>query len=109
MIEDNKQFYLFGVFAVHSPESCPLNNDQSKYVFMQIESKMKSKLSTLSVKRVIGFYMSVLEHRWIIIFEAANAHDVETLCIEAGISKYNTIKIVPLNNFDVVRNKMGTH
>jgi hypothetical protein len=76
---------------------------------MQIESKMKSKLSTHFVKRVVGFYMSVLEHQWIIIFEAANAHDVEALCIEAGISKYNTIKIVPLNNFDVVLNKIGAH
>jgi hypothetical protein len=28
-MESNKNS-LFGVFAVHSPESCPLNNEKSK-------------------------------------------------------------------------------
>jgi hypothetical protein len=28
------------------------------------------------------------------------------MCIEAGISSYNTIKIVPLNSFDMVIEKM---
>ena len=50
--------------------------------------------------------MSVLEHQWVIIVEAENAHDIETLCIEAGISAFNTVKIVPLNNFDVVMKRI---
>ena len=41
--------------------------------------------------------MSVLEHEWIIIFEAVNAHDRESLCIDAGIASFNTIKTVALN------------
>jgi hypothetical protein len=50
--------------------------------------------------------MSVLEHEWMIIVEAESAHDIETLCIEAGISAFNTVKIVPLNNFDVVMKRI---
>ena len=50
--------------------------------------------------------MSVLEHQWIIIVSAQNAHEIESMCIEAGISSYNTVKIVPLNSFDMVIEKL---
>jgi len=30
---------LFGVFATHSPESCPLNNDQSRDKFVQMNER----------------------------------------------------------------------
>jgi hypothetical protein len=49
--------------------------------------------------------MSVLEHQWIIIISAENVLQIESMCIEAGISSYNTIKIVPLNSFDMVIEK----
>ena len=49
--------------------------------------------------------MSVLEHEWIIMVEADSAHDIEQLCIDSGISSFNTVKIVPLKNYkDVVSN-----
>jgi hypothetical protein len=51
--------------------------------------------------------MSVLEHEWMIIFEAENAHDIESLCIDAGIAMYNTVKIVGLKRYDDVHNKIG--
>jgi len=38
--------------------------------------------------------MSVLEHEWMIIFEAENAHDIESLCIDAGIAFFNTVKFL---------------
>ena len=48
----------------------------------------------------------MLEHEWVIIVEADSAHEIETMCIEAGISAFNTVKIVPLNNFDVVMKRI---
>ena len=50
--------------------------------------------------------MSVLEHEWIIIFEAVNAHDIESLCIDAGIASFNTIKIVALKNMKIYNTKL---
>jgi hypothetical protein len=97
---------LFGIFATHSPESCPMNNQISKKIFMQIEDKIRSNYEKYSIKNIVGFYMSVLEHQWIIIISAENVHQIESMCIEAGISSYNTIKIVPLNSFDMVIEKM---
>jgi hypothetical protein len=99
---------LFGVFAVHSPESCPLNDEASRDTFMQLDKKMESSMSKHGVGKIVGFYMSVLEHEWVIIIEAESAHGIETLCIESGISSFNTVKIVPLNNFaDVMARLRG--
>jgi hypothetical protein len=97
---------LFGVFAVHSPESCPLNNKNSKKIFLEIEGKLKKNLKKFGIIKVIGFYMSVLEHGWMIILDAKRAHDIENLCIEVGISSISTIKIVPMNDFKVVINRL---
>jgi len=102
---------LFGVFAQHSPESCPLNNEKSKEIFINIKDKMDAKIKDFNVNQIIGFYMSVLEHEWIIIFDAVNAHDIEQLCIDVGISSISTVKIVPMSNYldTLDRIKAGSH
>ena len=60
-MESNKTS-MFGVFAVHSPESCPLNNEQCKKIYKEIKSKIETNISRFNVKRVVAFYMSDLEH-----------------------------------------------
>jgi hypothetical protein len=92
---------LFGVFAIHSPESCPLNNKNSKKIFLEIQKKMKEGKKKFNITKIIGFYMSVLEHEWIIILDAKSAHDIENLCISVGISTISTVKIVPMNDYSV--------
>ncbi|HMK32409.1 MAG TPA: hypothetical protein VK431_02165 [Nitrosopumilaceae archaeon] len=99
---------LFGVFAVHSPESCPLNNQKSRKIFLEIQSKLKSNVKKLGITKIIGFYMSVLEHEWIIILDAKSAHDIEQLCIAVGISSISTVKIVPMNDFSVALKKIAS-
>ena len=97
---------LFGVFAIHSPESCPLNNPPSRKVFLGMETKIKSNMKKFQILKVIGFYMSVLEHEWIIILDAKSAHDIEQLCISVGISSMSTVKIVPMNEFSKTVKKL---
>ena len=60
-------FNLFGIFAIHSPESCPLNNTINKEVFKGIYDKLQSNTEKYGVKCIDGIYMSVLEHEWIIM------------------------------------------
>ena len=97
---------LFGVFAIHSPESCPMNNSSAREKFIAMEDKLKNSPSSRRISKIHGFYMSLLEHEWVIILEAEAAHDIETFCIEVGISSTSTVKIVPLNNFEVVVKKI---
>lgn len=99
-------FMLFGVFAVHSPESCPLNNKNSKKIFLDIQHKIKVHLKKFHIGKILGFYMSVLEHEWIIILDAKSAHEIEQLCIAVGISAISTVKIVPMNDFKKVVSKL---
>jgi hypothetical protein len=50
-----------------------------------------------NISKIVEFYMSVLEHEWIIVIDAVHAHDIEKLCIDVGISSISTVKIVPMN------------
>ncbi|KAF6246597.1 hypothetical protein C6990_08905 [Nitrosopumilus sp. b3] len=88
---------LFGVFAIHSPESCPINNEDSKKIFIKLGEKLETESKKYDNVKVVEFYMSVLEHEWTIIIDAVNAHDIEKLCIDVGISSLSTVKIVPMN------------
>ena len=97
---------LFGVFAIHSPESCPMNNESSRKMFIQVQKKIEDNFEKFKVSKIIGFYMSVLEHEWIIILDADNSHDIERLCIEVGISSVSTVKIVPINAYSEAIKKM---
>ena len=98
---------LFGAFAIHNPESCPMNNVEAKKVFLEIKDKLEKNKLKYGVKNVEAFYMSVLEHEQMIIFEAESAHDIENLCMEAGIGSFNTVKIVSLKRYDDVHSKIG--
>ncbi|MFZ1076614.1 MAG: hypothetical protein WAN47_04190 [Nitrosotalea sp.] len=60
---------------------------------------MKLNIKKFHVSKVVAFYMSVLEHEWIIVLDAKSAHDIEQLCIATGISSISTVKIVPMNDF----------
>jgi hypothetical protein len=67
---------------------------------------MKLNMKKFNITKIIGFYMSVLEHEWIIILDAKSAHDIEQLCITVGISSISTVKIVPMNDFSVALKRL---
>ena len=97
---------LFGVFATHRPESCPMNNEASKETFLELKNKLDIEMKKYNINKIVEFYMSVLEHQWIIIIDAIHAHDIEKLCIDAGIASTSIVKIVPLNQYDEVIKKI---
>ncbi len=92
---------------MHSPESCPLNNSVNREIFKEIYDKLLSNIPKYGINNVVAFYMSVLEHEWVIIVEANSAHDIEQICIDSGISSFNKVKIVPLTNFKDVVSKLS--
>lgn len=97
---------LFGVFARHSPESCPMTNTQSKSIVTGIDKKIEESMPKHGIKKLHGFYFSVLEHEWTIIVEAEDAHNVERFCIDSGIAAFSTVKIVPLTDWKAALNKI---
>ena len=97
---------LFGVFAKHSPESCPMNNEISKKTFLELKNKLDTEIKKYNINEIVEFYMSVLEHQWIIIIDAIHAHEIEKLCIDVGIASTSRVKIVPLSLYDDVTQKI---
>lgn len=93
---------LFGVFSIHSPEACPLNNHSNRLVAMKILDKMNEVKKKYKIKEIRGFYASVLEHQFVIILDGQDAHDVEKMAMEVGLSRFNTLKIVPLSDFATI-------
>jgi len=99
----SSSYGLFGILAIHSPESCPINNSSNREVFKRIYKKLEENSTKYGIKKIVCYYMSVLEHQWFIILEANSAHNIEQICIDSGISSFNTVKIVPLADYqDVV-------
>ena len=47
---------LFGVFSIHSPEACPLNNHANRLVGMKILEKMNDVKKRFRIKEIRGFY-----------------------------------------------------
>lgn len=43
---------LFGAFAKYSPESCPLNNFESKKIFLEIKDKLEKNKSKYRVNKL---------------------------------------------------------
>jgi len=53
---------LFGAFAVHGSESCPLKIIKTREIFVEIKDKLEKNMSKYDVSSIESFYMSVLEY-----------------------------------------------
>jgi hypothetical protein len=91
---------LYGIYGSHTTESCPLNNKANRK--MVIEGGQVAEGDNV---KVIGQYHSGLEHTFLWIVDAKDAHSVETLMVKTGIHSFNALTIVPLNTFDGVIEK----
>ena len=53
---------LFGVFAVHTAESCPLNNDDSKNKVIKMHESMEPNLAKFNkIEKIVGS-MGLFQH-----------------------------------------------
>ena len=95
---------LYGVYGSHTTEACPLNNQQNRQAVIQGGPKFKDIAEQAGVK-VVSQYHSGLEHTFLWVFDAKDGQTVETLMIQAGIAKFNAVKIVPLMTFENVIEK----
>lgn len=99
---------LFGIFGSHTVESCPLNDRASAKMMIQIAEKsadITDNHNNYGIHKVIGRYHSSLEHEFIWIIDADNAHLVEKFLIDIGSAKFNSSKIVPLITFEEIVKK----
>lgn len=95
---------LYGIYGSHATESCPLNNKEFRRLVIDGGPHFKQLAENANVK-VVGQYHSGLEHTFLWIVDAKDAHTVEKLMVQAEIHKFNALTIVPLTTFDSVIEK----
>jgi hypothetical protein len=88
---------LYGIYGGHTQEACPLYNEENRRSLLKAAPSLE-KLAQKYNTKFLGQYHSGLEHTFLWIAEADNAHLIEQfMAITAG--RFNTIKIVPLLTF----------
>ncbi len=101
---------LYGIFGGHSPENCPLNNSENRKLVIKLDAQLASIVEKTNVK-IYQQYHSGLEHTFLWIVNAVDAHTVQNFAVESGWAKFNSLKIVPLIEYkDVVESciRIGT-
>ncbi len=100
---------LFGIYASHTTEMCPLNNIEiAKTMIDQLDKGIEEQAKNYKINSILGQYHSGLEHIFLWIVDAEEPHLIEQFCIEAKIASWNAIKIVPLRTTNEVREILKT-
>ncbi|RMF30605.1 MAG: hypothetical protein D6752_03790 [Candidatus Nitrosothermus koennekii] len=90
---------LYGIYGEHTVDNCPLTNRESRKVMLDLDIK------NASIK-FIGMYHSALEHTFLWVVEADNAHTIQKFLIDSKVARFNSAKIVPLGTFDNLLNTL---
>ncbi len=90
---------LYGVYGNHTVEVCPVNHlENAKKLVSFAESDPTPLLSKYQIKNVLGQYHSAFGHTFIWIVDADNPHLIEEFALEAGLTSFNNLTIVPLKS-----------
>jgi len=92
---------LYGIYGSHSTESCPLNNVENRKLVITTAEQLDKVLTKNNVK-MLQQYHSGLEHTFVWIVDAQDAHAVQNFMVELGWIKFNALKIVPLTAYQNV-------
>ena len=92
---------LYGIYGSHTTEACPLNNAETRKLVLEHGPKIVEEASKLNIK-IINQYHSALEHTFLWVVEANDAHLVQSFFTTSYLSEINALKIVPLITYSDV-------
>lgn len=92
---------LYGIYGSHTTEACPLFNQENRELLLGIAAGFEKRASEFGV-HVTAAYHSGLEHTFLWIVEAENAHSIQDLMVETEVAKFNATRIVPLRTLQNV-------
>ncbi|MGA7900119.1 MAG: hypothetical protein WCA39_14795 [Nitrososphaeraceae archaeon] len=88
---------LYGIYGEHTQEARPLYNKESREYLLSQTPTMENNAQKYGVK-VLHQFHSGLEHTFLWVVDADNAHSIEDLMARTA-GRFNTLKIVPLVTF----------
>ena len=95
---------FFLQIAVHSPESCPMHNDEAKKTFIDFSANLEPLCQKYGIK-VVGGWASTPEHMTVIVYDVPNPDVMVKLMREPPIMAwqgYQTITNRPVLAFEEV-------
>jgi len=92
--------FLYGIYGEHTQAACPLYNKETRQDLLSRAPTLEKRAEKMGVKIIHQFH-SGLEHTFLWVVEAANAHLIQEL-MERTAGTFNTVKIVPLITFQEV-------
>lgn len=90
---------IFILDLEHSPEMCPMYNENVKKKFVEQYSKMKEISAKLEIKILINLSV-VLDHTSLVVVDAPSIQAVENWIMEMGLLGSQTIHIRHAINTD---------
>jgi len=102
---------LFAIYGRHEIDQCPWNNkERAKEVLEMANVDFASFLPKYKIHNIVGQYHSGLEHTYVWLFDAEEAHLIQQFAVDVGMAKFNEVKIVPITEFkDVVAGAKKIH
>ena len=92
---------LWGIYGAHSVRDCPINNrETADAVIAMSEADLRPLMKKYGVTAFVDRYHSGLEHTFLWVVETTEPHELEGFCVELGVARFNTLKIVPLVTFE---------
>lgn len=90
---------LYGIYGEHTIDNCPLFNRESRKAMLELDTNPKDL-------KFIGMYHSALEHTFLWVVEAQDAHVIQRFLIESNVARFNNAKIVPLGTFEDLKDRL---
>jgi hypothetical protein len=85
--KENSYLAIFLIISRHSPENCPINNEQMKKITLELPKKLGTLEQKHGVKR-IGVWTVIPEHLTVWVYEATNPESLQKFSMEPDIIKW---------------------
>lgn len=93
--------HLYGIYGSHTLDSCPIYHKESAEMLIKAFDKDEETLKTeYKIYKIIGQYYSAFEHTFVWIVDAEDPHLIEKFAYDTGLTKFNTMKIVPMKELE---------
>jgi len=83
---------IFSINMKHTPESCPMFNEDVKKKFKELVAKREEATKKHEIK-VLSAYTSTMDHLIFYIVEAPSQQAVESYFMEIGFAFWNNVEI----------------
>jgi hypothetical protein len=78
---------IFLIISRHSPENCPLNNEEMKKITLELPEKLGDLEKKHQIKR-IGVWTVIPEHLTVWVYEAPSSESLQKFSMEPDMIKW---------------------